>query len=131
MPNINIVVLGGNMTRDVETRYTPKGTAVGEFGLAINRKWRTEGGDLKEEVSFFDCSAYGVTAENITKYFHKGSPIIVQGRLKQESWDDKQTGQKRSKVKLIVETFHFASDKAHAGGSASDNDGGSRSGIIA
>lgn len=116
MPHINICILAGHMTRDVELRYTPSGTPVGEFGLAINRKWKSESGELKEEVSFFDCVAFGRTAENINEYFRKGSAMMLEGRLKQESWEDKQDGRKRSKVKVIVEKFHFTASKSADGG---------------
>lgn len=104
---MNICILAGHLTRDVELRYTPSGTPVGEFGLAINRKWKAESGELKEEVSFFDCVCFGRTAENIAQYFAKGGSIMIEGRLKQETWEDKQTGKNRSKVKVIIEKFHF------------------------
>src|SRR5437870_4996318 len=107
---MNIVIIKGNLTRDPEMRFTPKGTAVGEFGVAVNRKWRNEAGELQEEVSFFNVAAFGKTAETIAEYFSKGKPIIVTGRLKQESWDDKQTGAKRSAVKIILERFDFCGD---------------------
>lgn len=107
MASINITLLGGNLARDPELRYTPGGTAVVDFGIGVNRKWKTESGELKEEVSFFDCTAFGRTAENINEYFQKGSPILLEARLKQETWEDKTDGRKRSKVKLIVEKFHF------------------------
>jgi single-strand DNA-binding protein len=115
MPHINICILAGHMTRDVELRYTTSGTPIGEFGLAINRKWKSDSGEMKEEVSFFDCVAFGRTAENINEYFRKGSAIMLEGRLKQESWEDKQDGRKRSKVKVIVEKFHFTASKAQGG----------------
>lgn len=107
MASINITLLGGNLARDPELRYTPSGTAVVDFGIGVNRKWKTESGELKEECSFFDCTAFGRTAENINEYFKKGSPILLEARLKQETWEDKTDGRKRSKVKLIVEKFHF------------------------
>lgn len=105
--NINLVVLSGHMTRDCEQRYTPKGTAVGEFGLAVNRTWKSEDGTKNEEVSFFDCVAFGRTAEVIAEFLKKGSPIMVEARAKQETWTDKNDGRSRSKVKFIVERFHF------------------------
>lgn len=113
MPHINIVILAGHLTRDCELRYTPKGTPVGEFGLAINRTWKNEAGEKQEEVSFFNCVCFGRTAENISQYFHKGSAIMVEGRLKQETWEDKHDGgKKRSTVKVIIEKFHFVSAKS-------------------
>jgi len=100
-------MLMGNLTRDVELRVTPKGTAIGQFGLAINREWKDEGGQKREEVTFVDCEVWGKTAEIIAKYVTKGRPLFVSGRLKLDSWDDKTTGQKRSKMKIVVEQFQF------------------------
>jgi len=97
----------GNLVRDVELRVTPKGTAIGQFGLAINREWKDESGTKREEVTFVDCEVWGKTAEIIAKYVTKGRPLFVSGRLKLDSWDDKTTGQKRSKMKIVVEQFQF------------------------
>lgn len=97
----------GHMTRELELRYTPKGTAVGQFGLAINRKWRTEAGEDKEEVTFVDCQVWAASAETLSQYTKKGDPLMIEGRLAQELWDDKQTGQKRSRIKIVVESFQF------------------------
>lgn len=105
MSSFNLVVLMGNLTRDPEMRYTPKGTPVAEIGLAVNRKWKTEDGELREEVSFFNCAAFGRTAEIIHEYLRKGAPLLIHGRLKQETWDDKQTGAKRFAVKIIIESM--------------------------
>lgn len=104
----NHAAIGGNLTRDPELRYTPKGTAILSGTVANSRKWRDDQGNLQEEVSFVDFTAFGKTAENIGKYFKKGSTILVSGRIKQDRWDDRQTGQKRSKVLLIVDRFDFA-----------------------
>ncbi len=109
--NANIVVLAGNLVRDPEQRFLQSGTAVCNFGIAVNRRWRNDAGEQMEEVSFFDCVAFGKTAENIAQYFKKGNSIFVEGRLKQESWDDKQTGAKRYAVKVIVATFQFTGAK--------------------
>lgn len=95
MSSFNKVLLMGNLTRDPELKYTPKGSAVCQFGMAVNRKWKDQAGELKEEVTFVDCTAWSATAEAISKYLRKGSPIFVEGRLAQETWDDKTTGQKR------------------------------------
>src|ERR1051326_6969901 len=92
MANFNKVILAGNLTRDPELRYTPKGTAIAKFGLAINRSWRTETGEMKEEVTFVDIDAFGKQAETIGKYFKKGRPMLMEGRLKLDQWDDKQIG---------------------------------------
>lgn len=108
MANFNKVILAGNMTRDPELRYTPKGTAIAEFGLAINRKWKDEAtGETKEEVTFVDINAFGRQAEVIGQYLKKGRPVLVEGRLKFDTWDDKQTNQKRSKLKVVLESFSF------------------------
>jgi len=108
MPNFNKVILAGNLTRDPELRYTPKGTAVAKLGLAINRSWRdSQSNELREEVTFVDVDAFGRAAETIAQYLKKGRPILIEGRLKLDTWDDKQTNQKRSKLGIILETFQF------------------------
>jgi|SRR5436190_16952701 len=107
MANFNRVILAGNLTRDPELRYTPKGTAIAKLGMAINRTWKNEAGETKEEVTFVDLDAFGRTAEVIAQYLKKGRPILVEGRLKLDQWDDKQTNQKRSKLGIIVESFQF------------------------
>jgi|SRR5581483_5196285 len=107
MANFNKVILAGNLTRDPELRYTPQGLAIAKFTLAINRTWRNEAGESKEEVTFVDVDSFGRTAENIGQYFKKGRPILVEGRLKLDQWDDKQTGQKRSKLGVVLENFQF------------------------
>jgi single-strand DNA-binding protein len=106
MPNINKVIVAGHFTRDPEVRFTGKGTAIANFGVAVNRKWKS-GSEEKEEVAFLDCVAWAKQAETIGSSFKKGSPILIEGRLKTESWDDKQTSQKRSKNVIVVESFHF------------------------
>src|SRR5213592_732390 len=98
MASFNKVIIAGNLTRDPEMRYTPKGTAVAGFGLAINRKWKTETGEMKEEVTFVDVDAFGRQAEVIAQYMKKGRPLLVEGRLRYETWDDKQTNQKRNNL---------------------------------
>ena len=107
MANFNKVILAGNMTRDPELRYTPKGTAIAKFGLAINRNWTGEDGQKREEVTFVDVDAFGKQAEVIGQYLRKGRPVLVEGRLKLDQWDDKQTGQKRSRLGVILESFSF------------------------
>lgn len=107
MANFNKVFLMGNLTRDPEVRYTPKGTAIATIGLAVNRVWTTEGGEKKEEVTFVDVDVWGRQAETIGQYMSKGRPIFIEGRLKLDSWDDKETGQKRSKMKVVCESFQF------------------------
>lgn len=107
MASFNLVVLVGNLTRDPEMRYTPKGTAVCKVGLAVNRNWTTESGEKKEEVTFVDIDLFGKTAENVAQYMKKGRPILIEGRLKYDQWDDKHSGQKRSKLGVIGETVQF------------------------
>lgn len=111
MASYNSVTLIGNLTRDVELRYTPKGTAVAKIGLAVNRVWTNDAGEKKEECTFVDVDVFGRTAENCGQYLRKGSSILVSGRLKLDSWDDKQTGQKRSKLGVVGEMIQFLSAK--------------------
>jgi len=103
----NLVVLVGHMTADPELRYTPKGAALCKFTLGLNRAWTGQDGVRNDEVSFIDCTTWGKLGETISKGFKKGQPILVQGRLKQDLWTDKATGQKRSKVGVVVEEFQF------------------------
>jgi len=107
MASFNRVILAGNLTRDPELRYTPKGTAVVQLSLAVNRKWKTETGESKEEVSFVEVDAFGRQAEVISQYMRKGRPLLVEGRLKQDTWEDKNTHQKMSKLKVVLEQFTF------------------------
>jgi single-strand DNA-binding protein len=107
MANFNKVILAGNLTRDPDLRYTPKGMAIAKFGLAVNRVWKSETGENKEEVTFVDIDAFGKQAETISQYLKKGSPLLVEGRLRLDQWDDKQTGQKRSRLGVVLESFQF------------------------
>ena len=116
MPNLNKVMLMGNLTRDPEIKYTPKGTAIANFGIAINRVFTPEGGEKREEVTFIDLEAWGRTAEVIGEYFKKGKPIFIEGRLKLDSWDDKTTGKKMSKLRVVVESFEFLGSREGGGG---------------
>lgn len=122
MANFNKVILAGNLTRDPEVRYTPKGMAIAKLGLAINRTWKNEAGETKEEVTFVDVDAFGRTAEVISQYLKKGAPILMEGRLRLDQWDDKQTGQKRSKLGVVLESFQFLSSGRNDGSGG----GGSR-----
>lgn len=124
MSSFNKVMLMGNLTRDPELRYTPKGTAIAKLGLAINRHWTNEAGDKKEEVTFVDVDVFGRTAENCGQYLRKGRPVFVEGRLKLDQWDDKQTGQKRSRLGVVAETVQFLGSNAERGtGSAEPSAG--------
>ena len=107
MPNLNRVLLIGNLTRDPEVRYTPKGTAVAEMSLAINRYIQTEGGEKKEEVTFVDVTLWARLAEISGEYLKKGKPVFIEGRLQLDTWDDKQTGQKRSRLRVIAESMQL------------------------
>jgi len=107
MASFNRVILAGNLTRDPELRYTPKGTAIAKIGLAVNRVWTNEAGEKKEEVTFVDIDAFAKQAETIGQYLKKGRPLLVEGRLRYETWDDKQTGQKRSKLGVVLDSFQF------------------------
>jgi single-strand DNA-binding protein len=113
---MNTVILSGNLTRDVELRFLPNGTAIGAFGVASNRKWTdAKTGEKKEEVTFVDVTAFGKQAETIGQYFKKGAKILLTGRLKLDQWDDKQTGAKRSKLGVVLESFEFMSGKTQGG----------------
>lgn len=107
MNGFNKVILAGNLTRDPELRYTPSGTAIAKFGLALNRKWKDQSGELKEEVTFVDVDAFGKQAELIGQYLKKGQPLLVEGRLRTDSWEDKQTQQKRSRLGVVLEGMTF------------------------
>ena len=125
MPSYNKVLLMGNLTRDVELRHLQSGTTVGAFGLAVNRRYKGGDGQTKEDVLFVDCEAWGNTAENLAKYLSKGRPVFVEGRLKLDEWQDKD-GARRSKIKVVVESFQFVDSKpeeerpAGAGGGATN-----------
>lgn len=117
MANFNKVILAGNLTRDPELRFTPKGMAICKFGLAINRNWTTDTGEKREEVTFVDIDAFGRQAETIAQYLKKGGGIMLEGRLRLDQWDDKQTGQKRSKLGVVLDGFQFTGSPARGDGS--------------
>jgi single-strand DNA-binding protein len=125
MASFNQVILMGHMTRDPQLKYLPSQTAVVEFGLAVNRKWKDAQGNEKEDVCFVDCSCFGKRGEVINQYFTKGKPIFVCGRLNYQQWEDKQGGGKRSKLTVVVEDFQFVGDN-RGGGGQSDQDGSGR-----
>ena len=103
MPDLNKVFLAGNMTRDPELRYIPSGAAVCEMGLAVSRKYRTKDGELREETLFINVTCWGKTAEFVGENFKKGRAVVVEGRLKSDSWEDKNTGQKRTKIEVTAD----------------------------
>lgn len=114
MPNLNKVMLMGNLTRDPELRYTPSNTPVATIGLAVNRRWRNQQGEQQEETTFVDCEAWGKTAEVLNQYLKKGRPIFVEGRLRLDQWQDKE-GNNRSKLKVVVESFEFLDSGGRGG----------------
>ena len=107
MAYLNKVFLIGNLTRDPELRVTPKGTSIAAFGLAINRQSKNADGSHADEVTFVDIEAWGKQAELVAKYLAKGSPCMVEGRLRLDSWEDKNTQQKRSRLKVVLENVQF------------------------
>jgi single-strand DNA-binding protein len=107
MASFNKVILLGNLTRDPELKYTPKGTAVAAIGLAVNRVYSNDQGEKQEETTFVDVELWGRTAEIANEYLKKGRPVLIEGRLRLDSWDDKQTGQKRSKLKVVGESMQL------------------------
>jgi len=123
MANYNKVILMGNLTRDPELRYTPKGTAVARLGLAINRRWRSETGEEREEVTFVDVDAWGRQAEVIGQYLRKGRPIFIEGRLRLDQWEDKTTHQKKSRLCVVLESFQFV-DSGNRGETPAGNEPG-------
>lgn len=124
MASFNRVLLMGNLTRDVQTKTIGGGTTVAEFGLACNRKFKTGDGEQKEEVLFVDCTAFGKPAEIIEKYCSKGKQLFVEGRLKLDQWEDKQSGQKRSKISVVVENFQLMG--GNEGGAGGNGNGGKK-----
>lgn len=125
MPSFNQVMLMGNITRDPQLKQLPSQTVVAEFGLAVNRRYRTSDGEEREETCFVDCSAFGKQAEVLAEYAGKGKPLFVQGRLKYDTWEDKQNGAKRSKLSVVVENFQFVGGRDGSGsypGAAAEED---------
>ena len=123
MASFNRVMLMGNLTRDPEIKYTPKGTAIADIGLAVNRVYTTEGGEKREEVTFIDVTLWGRVAEIVGEYCKKGRPLFVEGRLQLDQWDDKQTGQKRSKLKVVGENIQLLGSREGAAGGGSGESG--------
>lgn len=122
MGNFNKVYLMGNLTRDVELKSTNSGQQVAKIGLAVNRNWTAQDGEKKEETTFVDCEAWGKTAEIMAKYLAKGRPVFIEGRLKLDQWQDKESGQNRSKLGVVVESFQFIDSRP--GGAGGGGEGG-------
>lgn len=123
MANFNKIILVGNLTRDPQSHVLPSQTQIVEFGLAVNRKWKSKDGQQREDTCFIDCRCMGRTAETIQQYLHKGSPVLVEGRLEYDTWEGKD-GQKRSKHRVFVERFQFIGENK-GGGSPARSGGGS------
>lgn len=123
MASFNKVMIMGNLTRDPEIKYTPKGTAIADIGLAVNRNYTTDSGEKREEVTFIDVTLWGRVAEIVGEYCKKGRPLFVEGRLHLDTWDDKQTGQKRSKLKVVGENIQLLGSREGAAGGGSGGGG--------
>ena len=127
MASFNKVILLGNLTRDPEVRYTPKGSAVADLGVAVNRQYTLENGEKREEVTFVDVTFWGRTAEVAGEYLKKGRPVFIEGRLQLDTWDDKQSGQKRSRLKVVGETMQMLGSRGGASDTADEGDRPARS----
>jgi single-strand DNA-binding protein len=126
MANFNKVILIGNLTRDVELRHTQGGQALAKLGMAINRKY-TSNGETKESTCFVDLTAWGRQAEVLSQYVSKGSPLMVEGRLEYSTWES-QEGGKRSKLEVVIENFQFLGSGKAGGGGGGGEEGGQRRG---
>ena len=122
MPSYNKVLLMGNLTRDVQLKSVAGGQSVADLAIAVNRKFKLKDGTEKEEVTYVDCECWGPRADVIAKYFSKGKPIFIEGRLKLDTWDDKD-GQKRSKMRVVIEDFQFVEGRGGGGGSSGGDEG--------
>lgn len=130
MASYNKVMLMGNLTRDPEVRYTPKGSAVADLAIAVNRVYTADNGEKREEVTYVDVVLWARLAELAGQYLSKGRPVFIEGRLQMDSWEDKQTGQKRSRLRVVGEVMQFLDGKRDGGGeehSAASGGGGSSS----
>lgn len=127
MASFNRVILLGNLTRDPQVRYTPGGTAVAEIGLAVNRQWfDKQTNSRKEDTTFVDVTLWGRTAEIAGEYLAKGRQVLIEGRLQTDSWDDKETGQKRSKLKVVCENMTMVGGRTDGGGGGPRPNSGAR-----
>jgi single-strand DNA-binding protein len=123
MASFNKVILLGNLTRDPEVRYTPKGSAVCDLGLAVNRQYTLDSGEKREEVTFVDVVLWARLAEIAGEYLKKGRPVFIEGRLQMDSWEDKQSGQKRTKLRVIGETMQLLGSRPSSAGAADAGEG--------
>ena len=127
MASFNKVILLGNLTRDPEVRYTPKGSAVCDLGIAVNRQYTLESGEKREEVTYVDVVLWSRLAEIAGEYLKKGRPVFIEGRLQMDSWEDKQSGQKRTKLRVIGETMQLLGGRPPGTGAAEGAEGGRES----
>lgn len=129
MASYNRVILMGNLTRDPEVRYLPNNMAVVDMGLAVNDRYQDkQSGEWVDRPNFIDCTAFGKSAESIGKFFTKGRPILIEGKLRFEQWEDKQSGQKRSKIKVVVDQWNFCDSRAGGGDGGAPGGGGGQGG---
>ena len=126
MASFNKVILLGNLTRDPEVRYTPKGSAVCDLGIAVNRVYTTDSGEKREEVTYVDVVLWARLAEIAGEYLKKGRPVFIEGRLQMDSWDDKQTGQKRTKLRVVGESMQLLGSRPTGAGAPADTAGEDR-----
>jgi len=124
MAGFNKVLLLGNLTRDPQLKHLPSQTAVVEFGLAMNRRWKGPNGEDREETTFVECACFGKGAEVINQYCHKGKQLFVEGRLKYDTWEDKQGGGKRSKLSVVVDNFQLLGGREGGAGGGGGGGGG-------
>ena len=127
MGSFNKVILMGNLTRDPELRYTPSGTAVCNVGLAVNRRYQDQSGEWKEEPTFIDVTIWGKRGEAFSKFHQKGKPAFLEGSLRLDTWEDKQSGAKRSKLYVVADSWEFVGAGKEGGGSGGGG-GGSEGG---
>lgn len=127
MRGFSKAIVAGNVTRDPEMRATGSGSQVCSFAIAVNRSYRDSSGNQQDQVSYLDCVAWGKSAEVICQYVHKGSALLVSGRLEQRSWEDKNSGQRRSRTEIVVDDFSFIGGNGNGGGGSGSYSGGSKS----
>jgi single-strand DNA-binding protein len=118
MGSFNKIILMGNLTRDCETRFAPNGTAIVKFGLAVNRRFQDADGNWKEQPTFVDVTIFGKRGEAFARFHTKGKAALIEGQLRMDTWDDKQTGQKRSKLYVVADSWEFVGSGRDSGGGA-------------
>lgn len=129
MASLNKVMLIGNLTRDPEVRYTPKGSPVADLAIAVNRTYTADNGEKREEVTYVDIVLWAKLAELAGQYLHKGRPVFVEGRLQMDQWEDKATGQKRSRLRVVGENIQFLDSRRDGGGGGEEGGGGGGGGF--